>query len=56
MNKTCYIIITIEDGEAILATRKRFPTPEAAEEYMRGWADCWRKIAMIVKCHKGLDY
>lgn len=56
MIQPCYIIITIEDEDAFLATRKRFPTKEAAEEHMKGWAECWLKIAIIVKCPHGLEY
>ena len=52
----CFIVITIEDGDAFLATRKRFETREAAREYIQGWADCHQKLAMVVECPHGLEY
>jgi hypothetical protein len=52
----CYIIVILEDGDAILSTRKQFPTREAAEKHLEGYAECWRKVAIIVECPLGLTY
>ena len=53
-------IIVIREGEeewdAILSTRKTFPTREAAREYTKGYAQCWQDKALIVECPKGLTY
>jgi len=52
----CYIIVIMEDEGAILSTRKQFPTKEAAEKHLQGYAECWQEKALIVECPKGLTY